>query len=211
MEIELIHSTSPVEYDDAYNKMQEIQHEVIHGNRPSAIWFLEHEEVITAGRRADTAEILDPGNTPLHHIERGGKLTLHNPGQRVVYFMLDLKKLHGDQPDIRKLIRSIESALIEALNKFGVEAEASAENIGIWAKHQGDLCKIASIGLSVKKWVTMHGIAININNDLSAYRKIVPCGLHEVSMTSMTEIMGRTVSLDEFDQVFEKCLNNKVF
>ena len=143
------------------------------------LWILEHPLTFTGGIRANNNEILDKKINVIK-TNRGGKITLHNPGQKIVYFVLNLNKR---KKDIRKLINSIEKSIIEFLKLHDIKAKKDKKNIGIWVNNK----KIAAIGLRVSKWIAYHGCAININNDLSEYSKIIPCGLDNKKITSIIE------------------------
>lgn len=202
MNIEFLHSKNLVNYQEACRVMRLRQKEVIEGNAPSLIWFLEHEEVITAGRSAKQNQLLaEQGTTPVCEVERGGKYTYHNPGQQIVYFIVNLKELHDNKPDIKRFVRGLEQIIIDTLMHHGINAYANAENIGIWVEVNNVLHKIASIGLSVKRWVTMHGIAINVNNNLDGFSKIIPCGINNCKITSTSKILDRAININEFKSV----------
>lgn len=218
MLIEFLHSKTPVEYKDAYDAMQTRQREVILGNKPCLVWFLEHKDVITAGRRADKEDLISQemrvSNSAIEicEVERGGKYTFHNPGQLIVYFILNLKTLHNQKPDIRRFVRNIEDAIILTLKSYSIKAMRHPQNIGIWIeKEDGTLYKIASIGLSVKKWVTMHGISINVNNNLDGYKSIIPCGIRDCQMISVAKLLNGKINMQEFTSILHKNINNILF
>ena len=141
------------------------------------LWVLEHPITYTAGIRSNSKEILDK-KIKIIYTNRGGKITLHNPGQKIIYLVLNLNKR---KKDIRKLVNIIEKSVIEFLNIFNIEGKADRKNIGIWVKNK----KIAAIGLKVSNWIAYHGCSININNELEAYKKIIPCGLDNKKITSV--------------------------
>lgn len=214
MKIEFLHSKTPVEYEEAYKAMHARQSDVISGRNACLVWFLEHNTVITAGRRADKAELVSEelvsGNSAIKicEVERGGKYTFHNPGQLIVYFVIDLKVLYSQKPDIRRFVRNIEEVIILTLLHYGIKAMRHSKNIGIWVEVEDDvLHKIASIGLSVKKWVTMHGISINVNNNLDGYNHIIPCGIRDCEMTSIAKLLGCKIDMQEFADVLHKNIN----
>ena len=154
------------------------------------IWILEHPTTYTAGIRANKKEILDK-KIKVIKTNRGGKLTLHNPGQKIVYFVLNLNKR---KKDIRKLIDIIENSIIQFLKKYKVNGVKDKENIGIWVNKK----KIAAIGIRVSKWIAYHGCSININNNLKQYLKISPCGLNNTQITSIYKETGKV--LNNIDQ-----------
>ena len=141
------------------------------------LWVLEHPITYTAGIRSNSNEILNK-KIKIIYTNRGGKITLHNPGQKIIYFVLNLNKR---KKDIRKLINIIEKSVIEFLRIYNIEGKTDKKNIGIWVKNK----KIAAIGLKISSWIAYHGFSININNDLKAYEKIIPCGLDNKKITSV--------------------------
>ena len=149
------------------------------------LWILEHPITFTAGIRANPKEILD-SKIKVINTNRGGKITLHNPGQKIVYFVLDLNKR---KKDIRKLISLIEESIIEFLKVCNIKGIRDKKNIGIWVKKR----KIAAIGLRISKWIAFHGCSINIDNDLSQYLKISPCGLNNKKITSIKKEKGKLI------------------
>ena len=149
------------------------------------LWILEHPITYTAGIRANPKEILD-SKIKVINTNRGGKITLHNPGQKIVYFVLDLNKR---KKDIRKLISLIEKSIIEFLKVCNIKGIRDKKNIGIWVKKR----KIAAIGLRISKWIAFHGCSINIDNDLSQYLKISPCGLNNKKITSIKKEKGKLI------------------
>jgi lipoyl(octanoyl) transferase len=141
------------------------------------LWVLEHPITYTAGIRSNSNEILNK-KIKIIYTNRGGKITMHNPGQKIIYFVLNLNKR---KKDIRMLINIIEKSVIEFLKIYNIEGKADKKNIGIWVKNK----KIAAIGLKVSNWIAYHGCSININNDLKAYQEIIPCGLNNKKITSV--------------------------
>ena len=141
------------------------------------LWILEHPVTYTAGIRSNNKEIIDK-KIKIINTNRGGKITLHNPGQKIIYFVLDLNKR---KRDIRKLISAIEKSIIEFLWIYKIKGKKDGKNIGIWVNKK----KIAAIGLRISKWIAYHGFSININNNLAQYLKIVPCGLDNQKITSV--------------------------
>ena len=144
------------------------------------MWILEHPTTYTGGLRSKESEILDK-NIEIIKTNRGGKITLHNPGQKIVYFVINLNKR---KRDIRLFIRTLENSIIEILRKYNINAKADRENIGIWVNNK----KISAIGVRVKRWIAYHGCSININNDLTKYKKIIPCGLNNKMITSLKDL-----------------------
>ncbi len=152
--------------------------------------LLEHPPVFTLGRGADESFVLNPRHIPVHRVSRGGQVTFHGPGQLVGYPILALPH---QRRDVHAYIRSLENVLIDTLASFRLQAQQREGLTGVWIGEQ----KIASIGVGIRRWVTFHGFALNVDPDLSYFNDIIPCGLHGVRMTSMTQALGRPVALDE--------------
>ena len=184
MNIEIKKSIKPIKYDYAMKLLETRLTDIYSKQAKDLIWILEHEEVYTAGTSFNKDEIL---NKSIKYIEtnRGGKVTFHGPGQIICYFVIDLKKR---KKDIRKLITLIEKTIIESLLDYDIRSFGDPKNIGIWIKHQKEVKKIAAIGIRVSKWIAYHGFAINVNNDLSKYNNIVPCGIKDKVVTNLKEI-----------------------
>ena len=176
MNIEFKISKKPVLYDKAMSFLEKKVKNVKNGGR-ELIWILEHPTTFTGGIRFDNDEILDK-SILVKRTNRGGKITLHNPGQKIVYFVINLNKR---KKNIRNLVRQIENIIIEFLKIYGITSRSDRKNIGIWVKDK----KIAAIGIRVSRWIAYHGFSININNDLSQYKKIIPCGLDNKKITSI--------------------------
>ena len=176
MDIEFKSSKNPVNYEKALKLLEKRVNEVKKGGR-ELVWFLEHPTTYTAGIRYKKEEILDK-SINIVKTNRGGKITLHNPGQKIVYFVLDLNKR---KKNIRNLVREIENIIVEFLKIYRIKSYADKKNIGIWVKGK----KIAAIGIKVSRWVAYHGFSINIKNNLDDYKKIVPCGLNNRKVTSL--------------------------
>tara|TARA_B100000686_G_scaffold341427_1_gene418808 strand:- start:784 stop:1389 length:606 start_codon:yes stop_codon:yes gene_type:complete len=176
MDIEFKISKNPVNYKKALQLLEKRVDEVKEGGR-ELVWFLEHPTTYTAGIRSKKEEIL---NKSIHVIKtnRGGKITLHNPGQQIVYFVINLNKR---KKDIRNLVRQIENIIIKFLKIYRIKSYADKKDIGIWVKGK----KIAAIGIRVSRWVAYHGFSLNIRNNLSDYKKIMPCGLDNKKVTSL--------------------------
>ena len=173
MNIEIKKSKKPVKYHDAIRFMEKRLKELNENNNKELIWTLEHEEVFTAGNNYKENEVLDK-SIKIVKTNRGGKITYHGPGQLIFYFVIDLKKRNKD---IRKFISIIEKTLIDSINFYKINTFSDKNNIGIWYKYNNEVEKIAAIGIRVSKWIAYHGFAININNDLENYKKIIPCGI----------------------------------
>ena len=177
MNIELKLSKRPISYKKAMKLLDKRVEELKENKNRELLWILEHPTTYTAGIRFTEKEVIDK-KIDLIKTNRGGKITLHNPGQKVIYFVLNLNKR---KKDIRKLICVIEKSIIEFLELYKIKGKRDKSNIGIWVKGK----KIAAIGLRVSKWIAYYGFSININNNLDQYLKIIPCGLDNKKMTSV--------------------------
>ena len=180
MSIEVKISKKKIPYKKAIFTLEKRVEDVKKGKKKEFLWILEHPTTYTSGIRSKENEILDK-KINLIKTNRGGKITLHNPGQKIVYFVLDLNKR---KKDIRRLIKILEDSVVEFLNNYKIMARPDRKNIGIWVDNK----KISAIGIRVTKWVAYHGCSINITNDLSQYKKIVPCGLNNKMVTSIKSL-----------------------
>ena len=177
MSIEIKLSKRRIPYKKAMFFLNKRVEEVKNGDNEELIWILEHPITYTAGVSFKNNEVIDK-KIKIIKTNRGGKVTLHNPGQKIIYFVLNLNKR---KKDIRKLINIIEKSVIEFLKIYKIKGETDKKNIGIWVKNK----KIAAIGLRISRWIAYHGFSINIDNDLNAYKKIIPCGLDNKKITSV--------------------------
>ncbi len=177
MNIEIKVSKRPISYKNAIKILDKRVEDVKKNKKRELLWLLEHPVTYTAGIRFNKNEILNK-KIKIIKTNRGGKITLHNPGQKIIYFVLNL---NNRKKDIRNLINIIEKSIIEILNFYKVYGEKDKKNVGIWVKQK----KIAAIGLRVSKWIAYHGCSININNNLNDYLKIKPCGLDNRKVTSL--------------------------
>ena len=189
MNIEIKKSIKPVNYFDAINILESRLKDLYENNEQELIWTLEHNEVFTAGTSYKENEIIDK-SIKILETNRGGKITYHGPGQLVCYFVLDLRK----KKDIRKFITIIEKTIIQTLKFYKIETFPDKDNIGIWHKYNNEVKKIAAIGIRVSKWIAYHGFAININNDLENYKKIIPCGISDKGVTNLKNILDQDYS-----------------
>lgn len=208
--VEFLVSDAPIPYIEATQVMESRVLAVGDETASQLIWFLEHEPVFTAGSATCSDSITDEA-VNLVRTNRGGKCTWHGPGQRVVYLVLNLKKFFApDAPDIRKFVRFLESSVSSALEAVGIKTVTFSDMPGIYVQKAEGIFKIASLGLKVGRWVTSHGIAININPDLRQFSLINPCGLSGVGVTSVAQELGRDVNVDAIDYAlrdfFEKGL-----
>ena len=189
MNIEIKKSIKPVNYFDAINILESRLKDLYENNEKELIWTLEHNEVFTAGTSYKENEIIDK-SIKILETNRGGKITYHGPGQLICYFVLDLRK----KKDIRKFITIIEKTIIQTLKFYKIETFPDKDNIGIWHKYNNEVKKIAAIGIRVSKWIAYHGFAININNDLENYKKIIPCGISDKGVTNLKNILDQDYS-----------------
>jgi len=188
-----------VDYLSAWKLQKQVHQDVLNLTSRNTLLLLEHPSVYTAGRRT---EILDRpvDDTPVIDVDRGGKITWHGPGQLVGYPIIKLK----NSTDVVGFVRELETALISVCADFGVKADRYCERSGVWVRdHKGDR-KIAAIGLRVAKGVTMHGFALNVNPDLSAFEKIIPCGISGAKVTSLTAELGSEITINEVLPVIKK-------
>ena len=189
MNIEIKKSIKPVNYFDAINILESRLKDLYENNEQELIWTLEHNEVFTAGTSYKENEIIDK-SIKILETNRGGKITYHGPGQLICYFVLDLRK----KKDIRKFITTIEKTIVQTLKFYKIETFPDKDNIGIWYKYNNEVKKIAAIGIRVSKWIAYHGFAININNDLENYKKIIPCGISDKGVTNLKNILDQDYS-----------------
>lgn len=188
----------PVDYPVALATMKERAAAVARGEAEELVWLLEHPPLYTAGTSADARDLLQPHRFPVYQAGRGGEYTYHGPGQRVVYLMLDLRQRGRD---VRCLVQGLEGWIADTLSAFNVDGETREGRIGVWVRQPrrpGGESKIAAIGVRVSKWVTTHGIALNVAPDLRHFDGIVPCGIADRGVTSL-EDLGRIVSMPEVD------------
>ena len=185
-------SDAPVAYAEALAVMERQAAAIRAAGAAETVWQLEHPGVLTAGTSARDADLIDAGGLPVHRTGRGGQWTWHGPGQRIAYVMLDLTRPHGRVAarDLRAYVHGLEDWLIAALAGFGVQGETRADRVGIWVvdPRTGVERKIAAIGVRVTRWVSWHGVALNVDPDLAEYGRIVPCGIAQHGVTSLAAL-----------------------
>ena len=191
---------APVPYDEALRFMEERAAAIRAGSAKECVWLLEHPPLFTAGTSADPSELFNPQHFPVYEAGRGGRYTYHGPGQRVGYVMLDLEKRGKD---IRCFVHALEGWMIAALAELGVEARREPGRIGIWVGEGDREAKIGALGVRVKRWVTLHGFAINVAPDLAHFTGIVPCGIAEFGVTSLAQ-MGKQIGLAGVDAALKR-------
>ncbi len=195
-------SETPVSYEEAVHEMDARVAAIHDGSGEEVVWLLEHPPLYTAGTSAKEHDLLDQ-RFPVYKSGRGGEHTYHGPGQRIIYLNLNLKK-RQQVPDIKDYVWRLEEWVIRALAHFDIKGERRCGRVGIWVvMPDGSENKIAAIGVRVRHWITMHGIAINVNPDLSHFGGIVPCGIREHGVTSLQKLLGRDVPMHELDEALK--------
>ena len=188
-----------VDYLSAWQLQKQIAEEVLTGKIESTLLLLQHPSVYTAGRRTQLSDRpLD--NTPVIDVDRGGKITWHGVGQLVGYPIIKLK----NSADVVGFVRELENALIQVCEEFGITAQRYCERSGVWVRDEKGDRKIAAIGLRVAKGVSTHGFALNVNPDLSAYLKIIPCGIPDAKVTSISAELGEQINIEQVNPVLQK-------
>ncbi len=207
--MEWIQSDGLTDYETALSVMEARVADIRAGRADEAIWFLEHPPLYTAGTSAKPADLVDPGRFPVFEARRGGQYTYHGPGQRVVYVMLDLDRRGRD---VRCFVRDLEAWVIAALGEFGLTGHIRPGRVGVWIDRpdkprlpDGRMAedKIAAIGIRLRRWVSFHGISINVEPDLSHFDGIVPCGITEYGVTSLVDL-GLPVTMDDLDVALKR-------
>ena len=195
---------SPVAYEEAIAEMEDRVAAIISGDAPERVWLLEHPPLYTAGTSASDADLIEPGRLPVFRTGRGGQYTYHGPGQRVAYVMLDLARR---KEDVRCYVHALEGWVIATLARFNVTGERRAGRVGVWVRRPDKAPlpdgrpaedKIAAIGVRVRRWVTFHGISLNVDPDLGHFSGIVPCGISGYGVTSLADL-GINTSLAQVD------------
>jgi len=199
MNVEVKNSVKPVDYVESMEFLEKRVEDVFLGKKKELLWILEHNTVYTAGTSSNEKDLIDK-KVRLVKTNRGGKHTLHSPGQKVVYFVLNLNKR---EKNVRKLVNNIENCIINVLKEYKVKSFADKKNIGIWINDKSNLKKIAAIGIKVKKWVAYHGFSINISNDLSKYKAIIPCGIRDKGVTSLKDL-----KIENYSNIEKVIINN---
>ncbi len=203
--VEWVVTPGLTQFPDALADMEARAEAIARGDAPERVWLIEHPPLYTAGTSAKDSDLID-ARFPVHRAGRGGQFTYHGPGQRVAYIMLDLKRR---RPDVRAYVASLESWLIDALEAFDIVGEARADRVGVWVMRpgkprspRGEMAedKIAAIGVRVRRWVTFHGVSLNVDPDLTHFGGIAPCGIREphYAVTSLAEL-GRAVTMAQAD------------
>ena len=202
MNIEVKRSVKLLDYSKSMEILEKRVNDVFKGRKSELLWILEHKPVYTAGTSAKSADILDK-KLKVIKTNRGGKHTYHGPGQKIVYFVLNLNKRGKD---IRKLITKIEDCIISIFDEYNIRSYTDKKNIGIWVGSEKNSEKIAAIGIKVKKWIAYHGFSLNITNDLTRYNGIVPCGIKNKGVTNLKKL-GVKNFVNMEDIIIKKFLN----
>lgn len=209
-----------VPYEEAVAEMEREVAAIANGEADELVWLLEHPPLYTAGTSANSADLIEPDRFPVFATGRGGEYTYHGPGQRVVYVMLDLKRR---RPDVRAFVAALEDVIIRTLDKMNVRGERREDRVGVWVRRpekpvlpDGSVSedKIAALGIRLRKWVSFHGLSINVDPDLSHFSGIVPCGITAYGVTSLVDL-GLPVMITDVDvllrEAFEEIFGATVF
>jgi lipoyl(octanoyl) transferase len=193
-------------FEDALTRMKARAHAIHEGTASELIWLVEHPPLYTSGTSAKREDLEDPDRFPTYEAGRGGQWTYHGPGQRVAYVMLDLTKPHGTVParDVRAYVLGLEHWVIATLQEFGVHGETREGRVGIWVvQPDGSEDKIGAIGVRITRWVSWHGLALNVNPNLEHFSGIIPCGIREHGVTSL-KALGVNASMDDVDSALAR-------
>ena len=201
MNIEIKKSKNPIKYEDALKLMEARLNELNEKKNNELIWILQHDEIYTAGTSYSEDEIIDK-TIKIIKTNRGGKITYHGPGQLICYLVIDLKKRNKD---IRNFISVIEKSIIDTIKFYKIDTFADKKNIGIWFNKKNKIEKVAAIGVRVSKWIAYHGFSINIDNDLSKYDSIIPCGIKDKSVTNLVNIKKQN-----YENISDKLIENLI-
>ena len=198
-------SEQPVPYPAAVTEMEARAEAIAEGKAGEQVWLFEHPAIYTAGTSARDEDLID-ARIPVYRTGRGGQFTYHGPGQRVGYVMLDLKRR---KPDVRAYVRDVEEWLIQTLAEFNVKGERREGRVGIWVQRGNREDKIAALGVRIKHWVSFHGVALNVDPDLSHFTGIVPCGVRAHGVTSLADL-GFVASMADVDVALKRSFG-KIF
>jgi lipoyl(octanoyl) transferase len=200
-----------VDFEQAVSFMEEEMQNIIDGKSNGTIWLCEHPSIFTAGISAKEHDLINDRKLPVFNTNRGGQYTYHGPGIKIIYVMINIKKLFApEKPDIARFVKMLEDWIINVLDNFDIKGEIRKDRVGIWVrKNQNKEDKISAIGIKVKKWVSYHGIALNVNPDLSFFTDIIPCGIKEerFGVTSL-EKLGKKTTSKKLNQIIKDEFNN---
>ena len=200
--MEIKKSIKPVNYIEALKFLEDRAVKINNNEANELIWILEHPSIFTAGTSFSKNDILDK-SINIIKTTRGGKITWHGPGQLICYLVINL---NNRKKDIRKFVNILENSIIETLSEYGIKSYSDRKNIGIWVNRNKKREKVAAIGIKVKRWIAYHGFSLNISNDLSNYKKIIPCGIKDKGITSLKKINNK-----DYDRISEKIIKNLYF
>jgi len=202
-------STAPVGYLAAVEAMEARVAQIAAGTAPECVWLLEHPALYTAGTSADPAELVDAQRFPVFKTGRGGRYTYHGPGQRVVYVMLDVKRRAGD---VRAFVAALESWVIETLDRLAITAHVTPGRVGVWVprpdKGSDAEDKIAAIGIRVRRWISYHGLSVNVAPDIAHFSGIVPCGIADQGVTSLADL-GVNAAMQDLDAALHQTFQDR--
>ncbi|MCS6986883.1 MAG: lipoyl(octanoyl) transferase LipB [Sphingomonadaceae bacterium] len=193
---------APLPYEPTVQRMTELAEAIAQGAAPERIWLLEHLPVITAGTSAEAGELLDPSAFPVVRTGRGGRYTWHGPGQRVVYVLLNLARRGRD---VRRLMAGLEEWAIAALARLGIAAHRSPLGAGVWVATNAGPVKVAAVGLRIRRWVSLHGMAINVAPDMAGFQAIVPCGIRNAGPGRLVDFRPHLTMADLDDALHATC------
>ena len=199
MSIEIKKSIKPVNYTDALKFLEDRAIKINKNESNELIWILEHPSIFTAGTSFNENDILDK-SIDITKTSRGGKITWHGPGQLICYLAINL---NNRKKDIRNFVKILENSIIKTLSEYEIQSYNDRKNIGIWVNSNGRREKVAAIGIKVKKWIAYHGFSLNVDNDLSNYKKIIPCGISDKGVTTLKKIKNRN-----YNRIAEKIIKN---
>ena len=199
---------NPIDYQEAVNFMENRVEKIIEGKASNLIWITQHQAIYTAGVSAKKEDLLR-NDIPVFQTNRGGKYTYHGPGVKIVYVMFNLREVFAPQsPDVRIFVKKLENWIIGILKNFGIKGQTREGRVGIWVDDKISENKVAAIGIKLKKWVSYHGFAININPDLTAFEGIVPCGISNFGVTSVVKEIKQNPDDNEVNQIIQKNFDN---
>lgn len=199
MKLKVVVFKNPIDYQDTIKKMDALRDAIHLGLSDPQLWLLEHNKIYTYGKNTPSTDIIDQ-EIQLIKSNRGGKCTHHCPGQRVGYLIMDIKKWNNGSLDIKLFVENIQKAIIQTLEEFGIKSYCDPENIGVWVKNNNNKQKIAAIGVNISKFISTHGFSLNINNDLSGFDKIKPCGIEDKGVCSIKSL-GIDLGYKDLDPV----------
>ena len=183
-------------YEETVTAMAAHAAAIRNGGAGEEVWLLEHQSVLTGGTSSKPEDLVNPGGIPVHRTGRGGQWTWHGPGQRVAYVMLDL---HRRQPDVRAYVHALEGWIIDVLGSFGIDGQRRDRHPGIWVDGDGQMDKVAAIGVRISRWVTWHGIAVNLDPSMDGFGAIIPCGVRNGGVTSLRRL-GLDIDMAALDK-----------